>query len=95
VQRAICDIKGFAKKYIRRGNAVALSREKGWCRSELMPPEISGARQRHRDTRLFVHAIWRAPAALDLNKSFYSEPDDRVCFFDTTYSSQSYTDQHR
>ena len=46
-----------------------------------------------RDTRLFVHAICRAPAEFDLSKSFYSEPDDRACFFETTYTSQSYTDQ--
>jgi hypothetical protein len=46
-----------------------------------------------RDTRLFVHAICRAPADFDLTKSFYSEPDDRACFFDTTYTTQSYTDQ--
>jgi len=46
-----------------------------------------------RDRRLFVHAICRAPAEFDLSKSFYSEPDDRACFFDTTYTSQSYTDQ--
>jgi len=46
-----------------------------------------------RDRRLFVHAICRAPADFDLKKSFYSEPDDRVCFFDTTYTSQTYTDQ--
>ena len=46
-----------------------------------------------RDTRVFVHAICRAPAEFDLGKSFYSEPDDRACFFDTTYTSQSYTDQ--
>ena len=46
-----------------------------------------------RDSRLFVHAICRAPADFDLNKSFYSEPDDRVCFFDTTYTNQTYTDQ--
>jgi hypothetical protein len=46
-----------------------------------------------RDTRLFVHAICRAPAAFDLSKSFYSEPDDSACFFDTTYTSQNYTDQ--
>ncbi len=32
----------------------------------------------------FVHAICRAPAEFDLSKSFYSEPDDRACFFDTT-----------
>jgi hypothetical protein len=46
-----------------------------------------------RDARLFVHAICRAPADFDLDKSFYSEPDDRACFFDTTYTNQSYTDQ--
>jgi hypothetical protein len=46
-----------------------------------------------RDTRLFVHAICRAPADIDLTKSFYSEPDGSACFFDTTYTSQSYTDQ--
>ena len=46
-----------------------------------------------RDTRLFVHAICRAPAEFDLTKSFYSEPDGSACFFDTTYTSQSYTDQ--
>jgi hypothetical protein len=46
-----------------------------------------------RDTRLFVHAICRAPAEFDLAVSFYSEPDDGACFFDTTYTSQSYTDQ--
>ena len=46
-----------------------------------------------RDSRVFVHAICRAPADFDLNKSFYSEPDDRACFFDTTYTNQIYTDQ--
>jgi hypothetical protein len=46
-----------------------------------------------RDRRLFVHAICRAPADFDLTKSFYSEPDDRACFFDTTYTNQTYTDQ--
>ena len=46
-----------------------------------------------RDRRLFVHAICRAPADFDLNKSFYSEPDGRACFFDTTYTNQTYTDQ--
>jgi hypothetical protein len=46
-----------------------------------------------RDTRLFVHAFCRAPADFDLEKSFYSEPDDGACYFDTTYTSQSYTDQ--
>lgn len=46
-----------------------------------------------RDRRLFVHAICRAPAEFDLSKSFYSEPDDDACFFDTTYTNQTYTDQ--
>jgi hypothetical protein len=46
-----------------------------------------------RDTRLFVHAICRAPADFDLKKGFYSEPDDSACFFDTTYTSQGYADQ--
>lgn len=46
-----------------------------------------------RDRRLFVHAICRAPADFDLSKSFYSEPDDRACFFDTIYTIQIYTDQ--
>ena len=46
-----------------------------------------------RDSRLFVHAICRAPADFDLSKAFYSEPDDRACFFDTTYTNQIYTDQ--
>lgn len=46
-----------------------------------------------RDKRVFIHAICRAPADFDLTKSFYSEPDDTACFFDTTYTSQSYTDQ--
>jgi hypothetical protein len=46
-----------------------------------------------RDTRLFVHAICRAPAGFDLTQSFYSEPDDGACFWDTTYTSQSYADQ--
>jgi hypothetical protein len=45
------------------------------------------------DSRLFVHAICRAPAEFDLNKSFYSEPDDRACFFDTIYTNQTYTNQ--
>ena len=47
----------------------------------------------NRDRRLFVHAICRAPAEFDLGKSFYSELDDRACFFDTTYTNQTYTDQ--
>jgi hypothetical protein len=52
------------------------------------------ARGNHsRDRRLFVHAICRAPAEFDLTKAFYSEPDDRACFFDTTYTNQTYTDQ--
>jgi hypothetical protein len=38
-------------------------------------------------------AICREPADFDLNKSLYSEPDDRACFFDTTHKNQSYTDQ--
>jgi hypothetical protein len=46
-----------------------------------------------RDRRLFVHAICRAPAEFDLSQSFYSEPDDGACFFDTTYTNQTYTDQ--
>jgi hypothetical protein len=46
-----------------------------------------------RDAHLFVHAICRAPADLDLTKEFYAEPDDSGCFFDTTYVSQGYTDQ--
>ena len=46
-----------------------------------------------RDARLFVHAICRAPADFDLSEAFYSEPDDSACFFDTTYTNQSYTDQ--
>jgi hypothetical protein len=46
-----------------------------------------------RDTRLFVHAICRAPADFDLRKAFYSEADDNACFFDTTYTSQGYADQ--
>lgn len=46
-----------------------------------------------RDARLFVHAICRAPAEVDLGRSFYSEPDDHACFFDTTYTNQTYTDQ--
>jgi hypothetical protein len=46
-----------------------------------------------RDTRLFVHAFCRVPAEFDLTKSFYSEPDDSACFFDTTYTHQVYTDQ--
>jgi hypothetical protein len=45
------------------------------------------------DSRLFVHAICRAPAGFDLSKSFYSEPDDHACFFDTTYTNQSYITQ--
>jgi hypothetical protein len=52
------------------------------------------ARGNHaRDRRFFIHAICRAPADFDLDKSFYSEPDDRACFFDTTYITQTYTDQ--
>jgi hypothetical protein len=47
----------------------------------------------NRDIRLLVRAICRAPAGFDLSKSFYSERDDHACFFDTTYTSQSYTDQ--
>lgn len=46
-----------------------------------------------RDTRLFVHAICRAPADFDLTEEFFSEPDDNACFFDTTYVRQGYTDQ--
>jgi hypothetical protein len=46
-----------------------------------------------RDTRLFVRAICRAPADFDLTKAFYSEPDDGACYWDTTYTSQSYADQ--
>lgn len=46
-----------------------------------------------RDRRVFVHAFCRAPADFDLSKAFYSEPDDGVCFFDTTYTTQTYTDQ--
>jgi hypothetical protein len=46
-----------------------------------------------RNTRLFVHAICRAPADFDLTRKFYSEPDASGCFFDTTYFNQSYTDQ--
>lgn len=46
-----------------------------------------------RDSRVFVHAICRAPADFDLSKSFYSEPDDRACYFDTTFTNQIYTDQ--
>jgi hypothetical protein len=46
-----------------------------------------------RDARLFVHAICRAPVGINLNQAFYSEPDDRACFFDTTYTNQTYTDQ--
>ena len=45
------------------------------------------------DTRLFIHAICRAPADFDLEKSFYSEPDDRACYFDTTYTSRVYIGQ--
>jgi hypothetical protein len=48
-----------------------------------------------RDTRLFVHAICRAPADFDLTQAFYSEPDENACFFDTTYVDQSYTDQSK
>jgi hypothetical protein len=46
-----------------------------------------------RDTRLFVHAICRAPADFDLTREFFSEPDDGACFFDTTYVNQGYADQ--
>jgi hypothetical protein len=46
-----------------------------------------------RDRRLLIRAICRAPADFDLSKSFYSEPDDRACFFDTTYTNQVYGDQ--
>jgi hypothetical protein len=46
-----------------------------------------------RDTRVFVHAICRAPPSFDLTKSFYSEPDDAACFWDTAYTNQSYADQ--
>jgi hypothetical protein len=46
-----------------------------------------------RDRRLFVHAICRAPADFDLTRSFFSEPDDTACFFDTTYTNQIYSDQ--
>jgi hypothetical protein len=52
------------------------------------------ARGHHgRDRRLFVRAICRAPADFDLTLSFYSEPDDRACFFDTTYTIQIFADQ--
>jgi hypothetical protein len=46
-----------------------------------------------RNTRLFVHAICRAPQDLDLTRQFYSEPDENACFFDTTYVNQAYSDQ--
>lgn len=45
------------------------------------------------DRRLFVHALCRAPADFELEKTFYSEPDGRACFFGTTYTSQTFTDQ--
>jgi hypothetical protein len=45
------------------------------------------------DRRLLVHAICRAPADFDLTKAFHSEPDDRACYFDTTYTTQTYTNQ--
>lgn len=45
------------------------------------------------DSRFLVHAICRAPADFDLSQSFYSEPDDSACFFDTTYTNQVYTNQ--
>lgn len=45
------------------------------------------------DSRVLVHAICRAPTDFDLSKAFYSEPDDRACFFETTYTIQVYTDQ--
>ena len=48
-----------------------------------------------RDTRVFVHAICRAPADFDLTQAFYSVPDENACFFDTTYVDQSYTDQSK
>jgi hypothetical protein len=46
-----------------------------------------------RDARILVHAICRVPMAFNLNEAFYSEPDDGACFFDTTYTNQTYTDQ--
>lgn len=46
-----------------------------------------------RDHRLLVHAFCRAPADFDLAKAFYSEADDNACFFETTYTTQTYTDQ--
>jgi len=45
------------------------------------------------DSHLFIHAICRAPAGLDLNAAFYAEPDDSACFFDTTYTLRAYTTQ--
>lgn len=45
------------------------------------------------DSRLLVHAICRAPAEFDLRKAFYSEPDESACFFETTYTNQTYTNQ--
>lgn len=45
------------------------------------------------DNHLFVHAFCRAPADFDLNKAFYSEPDENACFFDTTYTLHAYTTQ--
>jgi len=46
-----------------------------------------------RDSSYRIHAICRAPADVDLTQAFYSEPDESACFFDTTYTNQSYTDQ--
>ena len=91
----ICGLECAADSSVLRSNGGRLSRQQGiklrpWSEYRFQY-KMRGTGIR--DSRLFVHAICRAPVDLDLNKSFYSEPDHRACFFDTTCTNQVYTYQ--
>jgi len=78
-----------------RGAMEASAREQGiklrsWSEYRFQFQELGSHDQ---GRRLLVHAVCRAPESFNLNESFYSEPDDSACFFDTIYTTPTYTNQ--
>jgi len=53
----------------------------------------TGGKNAARESYILIHALCRAPEAVDLTQAFYSEPDEGACFFDTKYTLQSWADQ--